>query len=90
MKKVLVPPIKSQGIKTKLVPWITQALNWKQNGVWIEPFMGTGVVGFNIAPQKAKFSDTNPHLINFYKAIQEKKINPAIAREYLEHEVRYY
>lgn len=86
MSKVLVPPIKSQGIKTKLVPWIEDALSWDRKGTWIEPFMGTGVVGFNIAAPKARFSDANPHLIAFYKAVQNKKITPAIAKNFLEEE----
>lgn len=38
--KIVVPPIKSQGIKTKLVPWI-QTLVPKVSGKWIEPFLGT-------------------------------------------------
>ena len=48
---VIVPPIKSQGIKTKLVPWINDLI--AQSGLdlantnWIEPFFGTGVVGLN-------------------------------------------
>ena len=37
---IVVPPIKSQGIKTKLVPWI-QTLVPKVSGKWIEPFLGT-------------------------------------------------
>ena len=86
MNKVLVPPIKSQGIKTKLVPWIQKALSWDKKGVWIEPFMGTGVVGFNIAAPQASFSDTNPHLIAFYQALQNQQITPAIAKNYLEYE----
>ena len=46
--KVIVPPIKSQGIKTKLVPWIKDLVNRaNQKGKWIEPFLGTGVVAFN-------------------------------------------
>ncbi len=43
---VIVPPIKSQGIKTKLVPWI-MGIAPKVKGKWIEPFLGTGVVAFN-------------------------------------------
>ena len=39
--KVGVPPIKSQGIKTKLVPWIQSILPSDFDGTWIEPFMGT-------------------------------------------------
>lgn len=78
-----VPPIKSQGIKTKLVPWIKSILPSDFRGKWIEPFMGTGVVAFNVAPQSALLCDTNPHLINFYSQIATKQITPSIAKAYL-------
>ena len=86
MSKVFVPPIKSQGIKTKLVPRIRQAVQWQENGKWIEPFMGTGVVGFNIRPKRALFADSNPHIIHFYHAINTGEITPAIVKVYLENE----
>ena len=48
---IIVPPIKSQGIKTKLVPWINDLIAKSgldlTNANWIEPFFGTGVVGLN-------------------------------------------
>ena len=81
--KVNIPPIKSQGIKTKLVPWINSIKPADFEGVWIEPFMGTGVVAFNLAPQQALLCDTNPHLINFYKAINEGSLTPEIVRQFL-------
>ena len=84
--KVKIPPIKSQGIKTKLVPWIHELLPKNFNGRWIEPFMGTGVVGFNLVPKKAIMCDTNPHLINFYNAIKKRKITSKIVRYFLEKE----
>jgi len=84
--KVFVPPIKSQGIKTKLVPWIKDIVPKEINNTWIEPFMGTGVVAFNIRPNKAILADTNPHLINFYNEIKNDKINPNIVKHYLEEE----
>ena len=84
--KVFVPPIKSQGIKTKLVPWIKEVTPQDTDGTWIEPFMGTGVVAFNIRPNKAILADTNPHLINFYNEIKNDIINPNITRAYLEEE----
>lgn len=84
--KVRVPPIKSQGIKTKLVPWINSIIPNDFDGLWIEPFMGTGVVGFNVAPKCALMCDTNPHLIEFYVAISEKRITPGIVRRYLNEE----
>ena len=83
--KVITPPIKSQGIKTKLVPWIREILPNK-NGTWIEPFLGTGVVAFNMGFEKAALNDINPHIIHLYKEIQNKKITPQIVRQYLEEE----
>ncbi|MBN2824625.1 MAG: Dam family site-specific DNA-(adenine-N6)-methyltransferase [Campylobacterales bacterium] len=84
--KLFIPPIKSQGIKTKLVPWIKDIAPKEFHGRWIEPFMGTGVVAFNIRPKEAILCDSNPHLINFYKALQNKSITPNIARAFLEEE----
>ncbi len=84
--KVFVPPIKSQGIKTKLVPWIKEIVPQNFNGTWVEPFMGTGVVAFNIKPKKAILCDTNPHLINFYNFLKNGTITPNIVRAFLEEE----
>jgi len=84
--KVLIPPIKCQGIKSKLVTWILNNVKWDGLGKWIEPFMGSGVVGFNLNPKEAVFCDINPHLINFYNAINEGKINSIIVRQFLESE----
>jgi DNA adenine methylase len=84
--KVFVPPIKSQGIKTKIVPWILSNVERDNHGRWIEPFMGTGVVGFNVRPAKAIFSDINPHLINFYSALKSGAITPAKVKQFLEEE----
>ncbi|MEZ4662118.1 MAG: Dam family site-specific DNA-(adenine-N6)-methyltransferase [Caldilineaceae bacterium] len=86
MAKIYVPPIKCQGIKTKLVEWIKDVVDWSGDGRWIEPFVGSGVVGFNLLPKKAVFSDINPHLIEFYNAIQRENITPAVARQFLEAE----
>jgi DNA adenine methylase len=83
---VKVPPLKCQGIKTKLVDWIKDHAIPEQDGVWLEPFMGSGVVGFNVRPNRAIFSDVNPHIINFYNAIKSGEINSSIAREFLEKE----
>ncbi|TGL75987.1 DNA adenine methylase [Leptospira yasudae] len=80
--KAIVPPIKSQGIKTKLIPWIND-LAPSFSGKWIEPFMGTGVVGFSFQPKHAVLNDVNPHLINFYKSIQNGTISPSTVKDYL-------
>lgn len=83
---IKVPPIKIQGIKTKLVKWIENSLTWNGNGVWIEPFTGSGVVGFNIKPKNALFCDTNPHIIKFYDDLNHGKILPKQVKSYLEFE----
>ena len=84
--KVYIPPLKIQGIKTKLIPLIKENVAINADTLWIEPFMGSGVVGFNIAPKQAIFSDINPHIINFYQHIKEGKITSHIVRSYLEQE----
>lgn len=83
--RVVVPPIKSQGIKTKLVPWILEIAP-EVSGLWIEPFLGTGVVAFNAGFKNAILNDTNPHIINFYKKIQQKEISSSLMKKYLEFE----
>ena len=70
-EKIYVPPIKIQGIKTKLVPVIKKNVAVSENTLWIEPFMGSGVVGFNVKPRKAIFSDINPYIIDFYTNLKE-------------------
>ena len=58
IKKVIVPPIKSQGIKTKLVPWMLDiALKYLENGLNL---FGTGVVALNSGFKEAILNDTNP------------------------------
>lgn len=87
----IIPPIKSQGIKTKLVPWINDVI--LRSGIdiskanWIEPFYGTGVVGLN-SPLKGEFiaGDTNPYIIDFYNGILNREITPINMRAYLEQE----
>ena len=86
ISKVQIPPIKIQGIKTKLVPFIAANILWNEEGTYHEPFMGSAVVGFNLNPKKAIFSDTNPHLISFYRALQRREITPGMVRSYLEAE----
>jgi len=72
--KIFVPPIKSQGIKTKMVGWISSNVEEIEFDRWIEPFMGTGVVAFNVRPKKALLCDSNPHLIKFYNALKDGEI----------------
>ena len=84
--RTIVPPIKCQGIKTKLVPWIHSIIPSEFDGTWIEPFMGSGVVAFSLRPKRALLADSNPHLIDFYQAIASGKITPNSTRQFLEKE----
>lgn len=80
-----VPPIKCQGIKTKLVPFVFSSIAWEAEGDarWIEPFLGSSVVALNLVPERAVLADTNHHIINLYKAIQSRELDGGIVREFL-------
>ena len=80
-----VPPIKCQGIKTKLVPFIFSSVKWDapDGAQWIEPFLGSGVVAFNLAPERALLADTNRHIIGLYQAIQCGELTQTSVREFL-------
>ncbi len=84
-ERIVIPPIKCQGIKTKLVPFIRDKVNCDRNGVWIEPFVGTGVVAFNLKPDHAVLVDKNQHIINFYQGVQQGQITGRCVKEFLEH-----
>ena len=85
-RKTIVPPIKCQGIKTKLVPWIRAVVPDNFTGTWIEPFMGSSVVAVNVQPSKAVLADSNPHLVCFYQAVSTSQITPQSTRTFLERE----
>ena len=85
-ERVRVPPIKCQGIKTKLVNWIRDNLPQDLTGTYFEPFLGSGVVAFNLRPQKAFLSDSNPHIVAFYEQVAKGRITPALVSEFLKTE----
>jgi DNA adenine methylase len=68
------------------VPWVKSIVPHGFSGRWIEPFMGTGVVAFNIAPANALLCDTNRHLVNFYSFLASGVITSEIVCDYLEEE----
>ncbi len=82
--KILIPPIKCQGIKTKLVPFIKEKVNRSDDGLWIEPFLGTGVVAFNLEPAHAILVDKNRYIISLYQGIQRGEITGLHVRNFLE------
>lgn len=83
-QKIIIPPIKSQGIKTKLIPLLKNNIKIAHDTLWIEPFLGTGSVVFNLKPQRAILSDKNQYIISLYKGIQRGMITAALVREFLE------
>lgn len=85
IEHVKAPPVKCQGIKTKLIPFIFGSLQWSMSARsrWIEPFLGSGVVALNLAPDAALLCDTNRHIIGLYQAIQSGEITGEIVREHL-------
>jgi DNA adenine methylase len=83
IQKVVIPPIKSQGIKTKLVKFILSNISWDGKGRWIEPFLGSGVVLFNVQPERALVNDINPHVIRLYQMVYNGKLSAEEVRSYL-------
>jgi len=79
MSSLIVPPIKTQGKKTKITPYIfnlTKLITKKNTDTWVEPFFGSGVVGFNCPKQFKKIiaGDINPYVIQFYNALKDGTI----------------
>ena len=91
MGNVIVSPIKSLGKKTGLIDWINDIILKSPADItkanWIEPFFGTGVVGFN-SPVSGMHvvGDTNPYIISFYQSIQDGAVTSENARVFLEEE----
>lgn len=81
---MIVTPIKIQGKKTKIIPNIVELAKINDDTTWVEPFLGSGEVLFNINPKKAYVSDNNEYVINFYNNIKNKKITSEIVRNFLE------
>ena len=78
-----VPPLKCQGIKTKLVRDIARLAESSEFDRWIEPFCGSCVVPLNVQPRRAVLSDSNSHIIQLYRDIQSGQLNAGRVREFL-------
>ena len=85
---MIIPPIKIQGKKTKIVPKIMEIADELLNDhpeidTWVEPFLGSGVVAFNCPGRikKVIVNDINPHIIKFYKGIADDSITADNIRE---------
>jgi len=80
---VWAPPVKCQGIKTKLVGFISRNIAWDGAGRWVEPFLGSGVVLFNLLPERCLACDTNTHIIRLYQDVQNGAVTPRDVRDFL-------
>jgi len=83
MTPPLVPPLKCQGIKTKLVGEIRKFAQVQDFQRWVEPFCGSCVVALNVQPKKALLCDSNIHIIRLYQDIQNGEVTAASAKEFL-------
>lgn len=81
-----VPPIKCQGIKTKLVRDIARLARSSNFDRWVEPFCGSCVVPLNVQPSRAVLSDSNVHIVKFYRDIQTGRLTSGSVREFLHEE----
>ena len=85
---MIIPPIKIQGKKTKIVPKIMEIADGllsehPEIDTWVEPFLDSGVVAFNCPGRikKVIVNDINPHIIKFYKGISDGIITSDKIRE---------
>ena len=85
---MIIPQIKIQGKKTKIVPKIMEIADGllsehPEIDTWVEPFLGSGVVAFNCPGRikKVIVNDINPHIIKFYKGVADDTITPDRIRE---------
>lgn len=72
----LKPPLKWAGGKRWLVPHLQPYWKAIQNQLGsrvrlVEPFCGGLAVALGLNPSRALLNDANPHLINFYQALQD-------------------
>ena len=66
----LKPPLKWAGGKRWLVPRLSTLWTGHTDRRLVEPFCGGLAVALGLAPRRALLNDANPHLINFYRHLQ--------------------
>jgi len=79
----LVPPLKCQGIKTRLAGEISRLARTQRFERWVEPFCGSCVVALNLQPKKALLCDANVRIIRLYRDIQSGKLTPGAVQSFL-------
>ena len=66
----LKPPLKWAGGKRWLVPHLQSIWERHSERRYVEPFCGGLAVVLGLQPERALLNDVNPHLINFYRHLQ--------------------
>jgi DNA adenine methylase len=64
------PLLKWAGGKTQLLPQLHNRMP-KKYGRYIEPFIGGGALFFSLEPNEGIIADSNPELINLYRAVAD-------------------
>jgi len=82
----LVPPLKCQGIKTKLVGEIRRLAQLVDFDRWVEPFCGSCVVPLNVQPKEALLADSNVHIIRLFEEIRNGTVTVGTVKAFLTEE----
>src|ERR1044072_6789793 len=67
---MLKPPLKWAGGKRWLAPHLKPIWEANAGRRYVEPFCGGLAVALGLQPKHALLNDVNPHLINFYRQVQ--------------------
>ncbi|MBU0493425.1 MAG: Dam family site-specific DNA-(adenine-N6)-methyltransferase [Chloroflexi bacterium] len=67
----LLPPLKWAGGKRWLVPLLRELWAPHAQRRLVEPFVGGLAVALGLQPRAALLNDINPHLVNFYRWLQQ-------------------
>ena len=67
---MLKPPLKWAGGKRWLAPHLKSIWEADVERRYVEPFCGGLAVALGLQPRRALLNDVNPHLINFYRQVQ--------------------
>ena len=70
-RSAIRPPLKWPGGKRWLIPHLEPIWRAHAHRRLVEPFCGGLAVSLGLQPENALLNDINPHLINFYRCLQQ-------------------
>ena len=83
------PVVKWAGGKTQMLDILVLNKPEKFNK-YIEPFIGGGALFFDLSPENAIISDSNPELINLYKVIADDVDELIVKLKEMKNEEEFY